>query len=423
MAIRRLLALVAVWTAATAQAQETTSIYEPIGTATGDRSLLEDVGQYGIPDPVPRQEERKKPDPFRISVVAIGDYTTFGQDDASVDQLGVQEDKWQIRALRLSFLGTFGSGDFKLSYQVSGEYKGFDSDPNEDWQMTDISITLAKGDRSKLTLGKTKETFAYEMVGDSANLPVVERVLSPFYVSRNTGARFTHVWGPNKRGTLSFGVYNDDWDIDTKKSARRGVDSSVRLTALVWDDPADDSHYLHVGASFRNVASKGELRYRGRPGTNASDNFIDTGSFDADGALHMGLEAMLALGPISVQGEYTTAWVDAPTMGNPSFDGWYVTGSWILTGDHRPYDRNVGYARRVVPKGRWGAHELIARWSDVDLRDSQVDGGRFRRIDAGYNWWATQRWKFGLHYGHVWLDRFGERGQTDTLMTRLQWVY
>jgi hypothetical protein len=31
-----------------------------------------------------------------------------------------------------------------------------------------------------MTIGKTKETFSYELVGDSANLPQMERVLNPF---------------------------------------------------------------------------------------------------------------------------------------------------------------------------------------------------------------------------------------------------
>ena len=65
---------------------------------------------------------------------------------------------------------------------------------------------------------------------DAANLPVAERVLSPFFVSRNTGARLTHVWGPDKRGTLSLGLYNDEWDIGT--SDARGWDASARITGL-----------------------------------------------------------------------------------------------------------------------------------------------------------------------------------------------
>ena len=400
-------------------AQATESLAEPIGTASGDASLLDRVGAYAVPDMKP-ETAPAKPDPFRISIVILGDHTSFWQDSTSVAQVGRQDNQWELRAARLSFLGAFG-GAIPVSYQISGEYKGFDGDPDTTWQLTDLSLTFTLGQRTKLTAGKTKETFAYEMVGDAANLPAVERVLSPFFVSRNTGLRLTHVWGPQKRGTLSLGLYNDAWDIGP--AAERGWDYSARVTALAWVDAADDSRYLHLGAAARQVASKGTMRFRGRPGSNVADNFVDTGNFAGDGALQLGLEAMLALGPVSVQGEHVSARVDAPTVGNPAFTGWYVTGSWVLTGDHRPYDRNVGYARRVVPQGRWGAPELVARYSDVDLSDGQIDGGRFRRTDLGINWWATHRWKAGLHWGHVWLDRFGAEGETDTLLARIQWVY
>ncbi len=407
--------------AARAHAQETVTLQEPLGTATGNRSQQEDVRAYGIPDV---KADMAKPtdstDPFRLSLVILGDHTSFWQDDASVSQVGEQPGKWELRAARLSFMGTF---DFSIpvSYQVSGEYKGFDGDPDTTWQLTDLSLTFALDSRTRLTLGKTKETFAYEMVGDAANLPAAERVLSPFFVSRNTGARLSHVWGPDKRGTLSLGIYNDAWDIGS--APERGIDASARLTALVWADGSNSSRYLHLGAALRHVASKGEMRFRGRPGTNVSTNFVDTGNFAADGALQLGVEGMLALGPVSVQGEHVTAWVDAPTMGNPGCSGWYLTGSWILSGDHRPYDRNVGYARRVVPRHRWGAPELVVRYAAVDLTDTLLDGGSFRRTDLGLNWWATQRWRAGLHWGHVWLDRFGTTGETDTLLARIQWVY
>jgi phosphate-selective porin OprO/OprP len=392
----------------------------PRGTATSD-VLPGPAPAYAIPDAPPaRPLADGKGFDLRVSLAVLGDHTFFGQDATSVSQVGEQQDTWELRSARLSLLGSVGTG-YRVAYQISGEYKGFDSDPETDWQLTDLSLTFPLGTRTKLTLGKTKQTFAYEMVGDAANLAVSERVLSPFFQSRNTGAKLTHVWGPAKRGTLTMGVYNDAWDLQNKD--RRGVDGTARLTGLVWADDENDSHYLHLGAAVRHVASKGTLRYRGRPGSNVSSNFVDTGSFEADGALHLGLEAMLALGPVSLQGEWVEAQVDSPQLGNPRFDGWYLTGNWVLTGDHRPYDRNVGYARRVMPSGRFGAPELVVRYADVDLRDSRVDGGRFRRTDVGLNWWATGRWKAGIVWGHVWLDKGGATGETDTLLTRIQWIY
>jgi hypothetical protein len=47
----------------------------------------------------------------------------------------------------------------------------------------------------------------------------------------------------------------------------------------------------------------------------------------------------------------------------------------------------------------------------VDVEDSQVDGGVFDRGTVGLNWWATRRWKIGVDYGLINLDRFGLTGR------------
>ena len=67
----------------------------------------------------------------------------------------------------------------------------------------------------------------------------------------------------------------------------------------------------------------------------------------------------------------------------------------MLTGEHRPYDKKVAY----------------------------VAGGIFDRETIGLNWWATRRWKVGIDYGLIHLDRGGITGTTNAVHMRLQWVY
>jgi phosphate-selective porin OprO/OprP len=420
--------LVLAMVAIPARAQQTESAAEPAGDHTGaDVHLVDHNRKYLVPDlppakpPTPEEAARKAEKFFTIrpSLAMLGDWTNFSQDAASVAQLGVQDDEFQVRSARLTLLGSIGS-DYKVSYQFGGEYKGFDTEPEQNWQLTDLSLTFPLGARTKLTVGKTKETFSYEMVGDVANRPHSERVLSPFFVSRNFGARVLHVFGADKRATLSAGAYNDGWDINSKTS--RGWDLTARATGLVWDDPANQ-RFLHLGLAYRHVASDGQLRYKGRAETNVGDNAVDTGNIAADGADHFGAEALLNVGPFSLLGEYVAANVDSPTLDDPDFSGWYLTGSWVITGETRPYDRNVGYARRVIPKGYAGAPELVVRFSSVDLDSGPVSGGSFDKTYLGVNWWATTRWKFGAGWGHTWLDRNGLNGESDTILTRVQWVY
>ncbi|MXO59101.1 hypothetical protein GRI89_06050 [Altererythrobacter salegens] len=406
-----------------ARAQNTESLEEPIGDHTGkDVATVNETPHYIIPDfPPHKAPDPDKPLPFikiKFGLVGIGDWTDFHQDANNIAQIGVQDDEFQVRSARLTVSGSIG-GEYRVSFQVSGEYKGFASDPAQDWQLTDAALTFPLGANAKLTVGKTKETFSYEMVGDSANLPQNERVLNPFFVSRNFGFKIIQVLGEDKRATIAVGAFRDKWDFNS--TTDRGWDYTVRATGLLWDVP-DQNQFFHIGLSYRHVAADGTIRYKGRAETNAGDNAVDTDTFAADNANHFGGEALFNVGPVSFLGEYILAKVHSPFYGDPKFTGWYITGSWVLTGETRPYDRNVGYARRVIPKGRWGAPELVARYSQVDLDDNGINGGSFKKTMLGLNWWATTRWKFGVTWGHTWLDRDGLTGESDTILTRIQWV-
>ena len=359
---------------------------------------------------------------LKVGVVLLADYTAFSQDKDSLSQVGRQNDQWDARAARLMLRGTIGT-EYRISYLVAGEYKGFESEPTDLWNLTDLSFTLPLGSpATKLTVGKTKETFAYEMVGDAANLPHPERVLSPFFVSRNVGMKLTQVIGETQRMTATAGVFNDWW-VNGDAISESGTDATARFTGLVWDQREGKS-FLHLGASGRYAgADHNTMRYKGRPESNVTDDYVDTGNLVGDHAWHGGLEALWNEGPVSVLAEYNRAWVSSGASGDPQFSGYYVTGSWVMTGETRPYDRTVGYARRVMPSGRWGAPELVARFSHEDLVDGAVQGGKFDKTYLGINWWATRRWKVGFGWGHTWLDRFGKTGVTDSVLTRIQWIY
>jgi phosphate-selective porin OprO/OprP len=354
--------------------------------------------------------------------VVLVDYSVFRQDAGSLTQVGRQSNTWDDRSLRASVQGTIGRNN-PITYLIAYEYQGFATDPENLWELTDFAFTFPIGGRAtRLTVGKTKETFVYEMVGDAAFLPQQERVLNPFFRARNVGAKLTQVIGDKQRMTASVGVFND-WLATGHSLANSSTDVSARVTGLVWDQ-RDGTSFLHLGASGRYVGADNQvLRYKGRPESNVTDLYVDTGDLSADHAWHLGLEGLWNDGPFSVLAEYNGAWVDAPASGHPKFSGYYLTGSLVLTGEARPYDRSVGYTRGVVPNRRWGATELVARMSRVDLDDGPVRGGTFDKTYLGINWWATRRSKMGFGWGHTWLKRFGQTGVTDSFLTRLQWIY
>jgi len=125
---------------------------------------------------------------------------------------------------------------------------------------------------------------------------------------------------------------------------------------------------------------------------------VDTGTLQfADQVRRAGFEGLWIRGPWSVQSEWLR--VDISRFnGKADFgaDGFYVYGSWILTGESRPYTN--GYTNNVIPKGNWGAWELLLRYSELDLNDGLVQGGKEHDWTIGANWYLTQHFKFQANY-------------------------
>jgi phosphate-selective porin OprO/OprP len=354
----------------------------------------------------------------RLGIDLIADWTSFNQNPASLVLHGQQHDQFEVRSARVLVVGKLLDND-RLLYRFAAQYRGFDIDPQRNWDVTDASLSWLFNSRgSRISAGQIRETFSYETLANTATTPTNERVINVFAAARNIGVSATHVFGAARDWTASIGLYRDSFGFSGS-----GAGATARLTHLLWADP-DGSRYLHLGAAWRHRPDDdGTIRYRGRPGSNVADNFVDTGEFVASGANHFGVEALWNSGGMSVLGEYVLARVSAPDHGNPWFQGFYVTGSWVLTGEHRPYDRTSGLARRLVPVGRWGAPEIVARYAAVDLDSRDIRGGSFDRIEVGLNWWATSRWKLGLSAGRIWSRRAEQRGRTDNLLLRLQYIY
>jgi phosphate-selective porin len=357
-----------------------------------------------------------------FSFVSLVDYNAFVQDSDSRAQVEDQEDQWDLRTVRLMFRGRMKFAH-PVDYLVSVEVKGRDhaEPPASKFGLTDLEFSTGLGKLGRLKYGKIKEPFVYEMVGDAANLQQQERALNPFFASRGIGFRLTKSFAADSM-SWSVGWFNDWWvaEQDFKVSGNNLVG---RFTAIPYFANDGDS-FLHLGVGLRYIgADDGTLQFRGRPESNVSAYYVDSGKIAGEHANELGLESAWGQGPFLLTGEYVRSWVAAQASGDPSFWGGSIVLSYVLTGEHRPYDKNLAYARRILPQHRIGAFELVGRYSHVDVDDALVQGGIFDRGTVGINWWATRRWKVGLDYGLINLNRFSLNGVTHAFHTRLQWIY
>ncbi|MEN8141174.1 MAG: porin [Thermodesulfobacteriota bacterium] len=381
--------------------------------------------RYGFPD-LPEEWQgfvkyRNDHFSFGTALGVLFDYSMFAQDEGSEAQMGRQDSELEARSFRFVIGGTL---DFlgPVVYLMSAEYKGFNRDPWDPLFYTpDLSLTWQFQDRpDRITFGKQKEPFIYEMIGDAANLPHHERLLEPFYRARNTGIRYTTNF-LDQRSWFSLGWFNDWWH-ESGDFSENGNQYVARLTGLpLWLDSG--ARFLHLGVASRYTEGDNDvMRYQGMPGSHVTDFYVDSGDIAADHAWHMGLEALWQSKQFAILGEYARAWVSSHASGDPVFSGWYVTTSYVFNGRQRPYDKAFAYARRVQPFTPWGAVEPVLRYGRVDLDDGQVAGGEMEKWYLGLNWWATPRWKMSFGYGSIDLDRFGMTGRTEQMLLRLQWI-
>jgi len=209
---------------------------------------------------------------------------------------------------------------------------------------------------------------------------------------------------------------------------------------------ATGSNYnVHLGASGTYVFSPADqgpesspshpLRFRDRPEIRVdSIRLIDTGNIDADHASVFGAEFGANWKSFYLQGEHF--WYDvqrraSANLPDPSFTGYYLQGSWILTGESRRYNVTTGSfqnPRPMVPfspNGGFGAWELAARYSRMDLNFEEgadgtaaipgsVRGGDQQVWTFGVNWFPNPNLKVMLDYLLIDVNRLNPAGPGNT---------
>ena len=269
-------------------------------------------------------------------------------------------------------------------------------------------------------VGHTKEPFSMEGFMSNADRTFMEVALpvEAFFPGRNFGILS---WNSALEERLTWaagyflltGTFTDVTDAGDYLSDVFGSAASFRVTGLPrYEDGGGD--LFHLGFSYSHqfrddTRADSQLKLRAHPESRlTSDTFVNTGQFYTESADLLGGEAALVQGPLSVQGELFRVFADAESAGNPGFWGFYVYGSYCLTGEHRAYDRSKGIFKGVKPanpfrlatKG-WGALEAALRFSYVDLDGGDIQGGKEADLTAGLNWYLTQNTRMEFNYVHA----------------------
>jgi phosphate-selective porin OprO/OprP len=365
------------------------------------------------------------------------DWAWFDQTTENEAAFENVQDGTEFRRARLSVSGTvYDYVIFKAEYDFAGAGSiATDGKAAKEVALKDAYFGVTGIPTvGTLQIGHQKEPFGLEALTSDDFTTFMERstlVFGSAVSDRNTGLRQQNAY-LDGRLTVMSGIFRgtDDGGRDQQDGRYAGT---VRVTGLPWKNE-EKQGLFHLGGAYSYRNSPGAVEIKTAPSAHlaaVSDPAValTTGKITTDVGQVFGGEAAVVYGPVSAQGEYALASLDAPLADDPSFQSYYAFLSVFVTGERRAYKASEGCFDRVSPKnnfrkGGFGALELVARYEFVDLNEKDITGGELTDITVGANWYMNPNARVMVNYVHSSMENVGtdavDEGALSTLETRFQ---
>lgn len=276
--------------------------------------------------------------------------------------------------------------------------------------------------------GRIVEPFGLADQSSSRDLPFMERPQATVL-----GTAYGLGVAANARGSwwsLTAGLFgrSGNGELD-------GLDNALTARATVL--PLHNRDWLvHLGAGL-SLREPGEpsLRYSRRPETVLVDGLSVQSALIADAKRIRLANAEIGVrrGPVLVTAEVINAAVTADTGSSPSYSGYYVEGSWAITGERRGYSTRQGLFGGLKPKrpfnpakglrSGFGAVELAARYGATDLTDPTRGGETGRVASVGANWTPVESLRVQLNALSIEEKRGAAKEDDTVVQMRVQFSF
>ncbi len=327
----------------------------------------------------------------------------YSDDDDIVDLHSGSE----VRRIRFAIKATLWQNWLA---EIDFDFAGNEVDIKDAW------IGFAGVKNTLFKVGQFRSPFSLEEVTTSRYVSFIERGLpNAFPPGRLLGFGISK-WGKNwQASTGIFGQAVGDIDEEEGENSDEGFSFVSRFTIAPY---LKGDKVFHLGAAYAYRSTDAfteKVRYRAYDESKMSKiRFLNTGKVkDVDHHELIGLESAFQWGPFHLQGEYMNVSVkrlDSSDELDYTLKGGYVFASFFLTGDSMPYYADAGEFGRVVPRKKWGAIELLARYSWINLNDfdAGVEGGEGKNFTLGLNYYINSNFKFMVNYTHVDHDKYAD---------------
>ncbi len=334
-------------------------------------------------------------------------------DAASIDDDGVETEDEATRRARLE-LGIRFFDDWRL--RIDREFTG-DGGWRNVWLSYDVN------DDFTIKAGNFIAPFSMEDVGSSNDTMFMERslvqALAPGF-GVGLGASYE-----GEHFAIAGGYFGDAIDAEDDIQAEKGQGVSVRG---FWTPIEERGHTLHFGLGLerREFEDGAVRRISSRAESGLGPTVASTGDIaDIDASTGYNLEAAYERGPVLFQGQFVSMSLDRGVGGNLSFDGYYAQVGWIVTGERHRYSDSSGVFNSPNPRSDWGAVELTARLSSLDLTEIGATGEQVDDYTIGVNWYLNQNVRLLANYVHSEVDAVNPLldREVDILQGRLQFDF
>ena len=276
--------------------------------------------------------------------------------------------------------------------------------------LTDGYLEFRYWSELRLRAGQFKIPFSYEELFSDNNLDFVERsVADNLTPSRDLGAM---LHGSLFGGVVNYagGIFNGTGQNTADTNNSKDVAGRLVVYPFKQTDIALLKN-LHLGADVAWGEQDSGQSLRGRTdGTFVFFNRINT---RGDRLRYSG-EVAYYTGPFTIYGEYIQSEEERKGLGAGGRDlpdlfgrGWYVTTTYMLTGETKVPGQTVvpnRWATPVGPEPGWGAWELAARFAQLDFRARDITGNRVNALTLGVNWYLTPNVKWLANFVQNWVS-------------------
>lgn len=383
----------------------------------------EDAVEYGMARLLPTVAAAR-PGGTKVTLGGLiqADAGWFNQSTSSRLAVGDVQDAAGLRRARFNAFGSVAENvDFRLALDFAAPARPSFVDAFLDFTKTPLI--------GNLRVGQFRQPEGLEVLTAQRFGVFMERAPNILLMPVRRMGIGTYNRSEDTRSTWFVSAYRTGTDQYADDLNDNGAFAGMaRFTRLVWD--GDHDKYLHLGGSFGfGGATSGKLQY-GRLGgnspewglfvgtigtpefTNSTPSFVNTGQFSALNTVLSNFEMVSTLGPCTVQGEFTTSQVNRPDLPYAFFYAYYGQISWFLTGESRPYNRNLGVLDRVIPLTNsrpghpfGGAWEIAARISSIDLTSGTINGGQLTDGTVGLSWYANPYTRLYFNFIHSCLQK------------------